>query len=26
VVDRIGNAPPAVLEYIRKLQAENKGG
>jgi tripartite-type tricarboxylate transporter receptor subunit TctC len=26
VVERIGGAPPAVLEYIKKLQAENKGG
>ena len=26
VVERINNAPPAVLEYIKKLQAENKGG
>jgi tripartite-type tricarboxylate transporter receptor subunit TctC len=26
VVDRIGSAPPAVLERIKKLQAENKGG
>jgi tripartite-type tricarboxylate transporter receptor subunit TctC len=26
VVDRIGKAPPAVLDYIKKLQAENKGG
>jgi tripartite-type tricarboxylate transporter receptor subunit TctC len=26
VVERIGNAPPAVLEYLKKLQAENKGG
>jgi tripartite-type tricarboxylate transporter receptor subunit TctC len=26
VVERIGNAPPAVLDYIKKLQAENKGG
>ena len=26
VVDQIGKAPPAVLEHIRKLQADNKGG
>jgi tripartite-type tricarboxylate transporter receptor subunit TctC len=26
VVDRIGAAPPAILERIKKLQAENKGG
>jgi tripartite-type tricarboxylate transporter receptor subunit TctC len=26
VVDQIGNAPPAILERIKKLQAENKGG
>lgn len=26
VVDRIGGAPPAILERIKKLQAENKGG
>jgi tripartite-type tricarboxylate transporter receptor subunit TctC len=26
VVERIGNAPPAVLEYFKKLQADNKGG
>jgi tripartite-type tricarboxylate transporter receptor subunit TctC len=26
VVERIGAAPPAVLDYMKKLQAENKGG
>jgi hypothetical protein len=26
VIDQIGNAPPAVLEWLRKLQSENKGG
>jgi tripartite-type tricarboxylate transporter receptor subunit TctC len=26
VVEQIGNAPPAVLQRIKKLQAENKGG
>ena len=25
-IDRIANAPPDLLEYVRKLLAETKGG
>ena len=25
-IDRIANAPPELLEYVRKLLAETKGG